>query len=317
LDGAVSPFIELELLKKILVESRKLGTLNVTFSGGEPFLYPHWKEATKVARQLHMSVRFITNGYLIDRHVAKLLGMYKVTRIDISLYSLSPRVHDKITSIPGSLEKSMRAIELLKEYKVQVGIKATIIKENIDSYDELEAWAHKNGFPIAYDFTITPIIGASKKNSRKEDLNIDFSQKIEFAIKRKRYSGLKTKNKKRVTLAEEKKIKDYAIQCGAGRWSLLFLPTGEVMPCVEWHLICGNVKNTSLEAIWHHSEQLNAIRNAKKSELKYCGTCQYYDSCMHCPGLIDQQVGDFLSCSYLVRERAKVFHFVKQSEEKP
>ena len=46
------------------------GVTQITYSGGEPTLYPHLREAIDIARSHDMVVHMNTNGYLFTKNLA-------------------------------------------------------------------------------------------------------------------------------------------------------------------------------------------------------------------------------------------------------
>src|SRR5688572_6843506 len=94
-------------LKALLEEVAQAGTLYLTFSGGEVFLRKDLFELIEHARRLHFDVRLKSNALRVTPEKAARLGALGVRQVDISIYSADPAVHDGITKVPGSLERSL------------------------------------------------------------------------------------------------------------------------------------------------------------------------------------------------------------------
>ncbi len=81
----------------------EMGVATVLFSGGEVFARPDFPELLQ--RTAHHGIRSIvkTHAGNLDAARAKALAVALVDQLDVSVYSLSPDVHDAVTQVPGSL----------------------------------------------------------------------------------------------------------------------------------------------------------------------------------------------------------------------
>ncbi len=99
----------------------KLVSLEFVFlclTGYEPLLNPQLPELVSKARRRHFFVRIKSNGLLLDRALLDELRRAGMGTIDFSLYSANAAEHDRITQVPGSFEKTIKAMHLCKEMKV-------------------------------------------------------------------------------------------------------------------------------------------------------------------------------------------------------
>ena len=99
---------------RVLNELAAAGTLFLTFSGGEIFLRKDFFELLETARRLHFDLNLKTNGLLVTPERAARLRQLGVAKMQISIYSADPAVHDAITKVPGSLARSLAAVHFLK-----------------------------------------------------------------------------------------------------------------------------------------------------------------------------------------------------------
>src|SRR3990172_1765248 len=77
------------------------GSHYVTFTGGEPLLYPHLLPALAQARQLGLSSLLITNGALLTPRLLKDLHKSGLNGLIISLDAASAPTHDEHRGLPG------------------------------------------------------------------------------------------------------------------------------------------------------------------------------------------------------------------------
>src|SRR5262249_29716760 len=118
----------------VLEQLARSGTLFLTFSGGEIFLRKDFEEILAAARRLHFDISLKSNALLVTAERAEMLKCRGVRRVQISVYSDDPAVHDAITKVPGSLQRSLAAIPLLQERGIQVKLACPLMKQNLLAY---------------------------------------------------------------------------------------------------------------------------------------------------------------------------------------
>jgi AdoMet-dependent heme synthase len=88
-----------------------------------------------------------------------------------------------------------------------------------------------------------------------------------------------------------------ALPCSAGHTACYVSPYGDVYPCVQFPMPCGNVRHTKFVDIWRHSPQLNEVRSITLGDMPSCSKCVHGGSCTRCPGLAYLE-GDMRGPSY-------------------
>ena len=73
--------------------------------------------------------------------------------------------------------------------------------------------------------------------------------------------------------------------CSASHTFCYVSPYGDVYPCVQFPLPCGNVREQRFADIWNHSKQFHQVRAIRTRDLPVCSTCGHAASCTRCPGL--------------------------------
>jgi MoaA/NifB/PqqE/SkfB family radical SAM enzyme len=94
-------------IKNLLKEMAEAGVFILTLSGGEIFLRKDFFEILECARALTFCIKLKTNAVLIREAQAARLRDLGVESIQVSIYSHRPEVHDAITKVQGSLERSV------------------------------------------------------------------------------------------------------------------------------------------------------------------------------------------------------------------
>ena len=94
-------------------------------SGGEPMMRSNFWEILELARSLGIRVTVSTNCTLMDRDAAKRLKANGIDWIATSLYGPA-EFHDAMVGVPGTRDRVVEAIKILREEGVGVAIKTAI-----------------------------------------------------------------------------------------------------------------------------------------------------------------------------------------------
>jgi len=121
----------------IIDQLAQAGCLWITFTGGEVFTRVDFFEIAGYARKKNMALALMTNGTLIDEVVAERLKQLCFQRIAISLYGVTPEIHERVTRVEGSFSKTLRAIGLLREAGLKTRVMTPVMKENINEIGEI------------------------------------------------------------------------------------------------------------------------------------------------------------------------------------
>jgi len=288
----------------VLEELAQAGTLFLTFSGGEIFLRPDLYEILSEARRLHFDISLKTNALLVTPERAKRLREFGVRRVQISVYSDIPEVHDAITKVPGSLQRTLAAIPLLLEQGLQVKLACPLMRENLLAYRGVMALAEKIGVPYVLDLTITPMLDGNEgplahRIPVSSLLPVMQDSKLNACATRPTAEAPLAMKEYPATLgsAVSSGIESEAYEdlpCSAGHNSCYISPYGDVFPCVQLPQAAGNLRRKRFNEIWHHAPQLERLRGVRESQLPVCSRCEIRNYCERCPGLALMEGGDLL-----------------------
>lgn len=286
-------------IKNVLEQLAQSGTLFLTLSGGEIFLRDDLFELLEFARSLHFDISLKTNALLIDAERASKLRALSVRRIQISIYSAEPAVHDAITKIRGSLERSLTAIRFLQAEGLQVKIACPLMKQNLMAYRNVQALAAELGVPYVLDMTITPKMDGDLsllqlRNSTQELLPILQDSTLNPpACSSDGAQGTPLSTGSATSSGIESQAYD-DIPCSAGHNSCYISPYGDVFPCVQMPVATGNLRQQRFDQIWFRSPEMNRVRAMRESLLPVCSKCSIREYCERCPGLAKMEGGDLM-----------------------
>lgn len=114
----------------IAEEMKKAGTLFLLLTGGEPLLYPDFKQLYLKLKEMGFIITINTNGTLIDEGWASFFGKQRPRRINITLYGADDRAYRDLCHYPGGFEKVIDAVKLLKEQGVDVKLSSSLTRAN-------------------------------------------------------------------------------------------------------------------------------------------------------------------------------------------
>jgi len=267
-------------IKHLLEEMAEAGVFILTLSGGEIFLRKDFFEILEYARRkLLFCVKLKTNAILIREREAARIRDLGVESIQISIYSHRPEVHDAITLVPGSLQRSIDAIRFLKAQGLRVVIANVLMIQNVQDYRGVRALAEELGVECTLDPTITPMMDGDRGV-----LNLGIGQSdLQEVFRDASLVGDVEEFCAIAAPANESVFQ--SLPCSAGHTNCYVSPYGEVFPCVQFPLPTGNVRQQRFIDIWRHSDRMNEVRSIRLKDLTTCTSCTHVSGCTRCPGL--------------------------------
>ena len=115
---------------RIAKEMREAGVLFLLLTGGEPQLYPDFKELYLGLRRMGFIVTINTNGTMLDEAWADFFAANKPRRINLTLYGIDDRAYRDLCHLPGGFDRAMRGIRLLKERDVPFRLSYSLTAAN-------------------------------------------------------------------------------------------------------------------------------------------------------------------------------------------
>jgi len=298
-EGRADKKLNINILKKIINETSRLGIKIIRFTGGEPLLRKDIFELLKYAKRQGLETRLNTNASLINEEITvKLFAL--IDNVLIPIESWNKKREEEITGYKNSLSKKIKTIKLLDKIKVpkiRVGTVAT--KENIKNFDKLASLILK--LPVHEWEFYRPMNAKTKK----DDL-----QKSDLEKLVKKIISLKKKTKKRVFIANaipfcaiDQPEKLSSVCVGAiyedGHSRLVVDPRGFIKPHYFIDKKLGEA--TEIEKAWQNP-WLKKIRSLEYLPLK-CQNCQYLEACRGGSRFLAKRInGDWLVSDPLFTE---------------
>jgi MoaA/NifB/PqqE/SkfB family radical SAM enzyme len=109
--------IESDLFYDVLEQCKKMNLLHLTLSGGEPMMHKNFCNFLKQCKAYDFSVNVLSNLTLLNTEIIAEMKMNRLLGVQVSLYSMNSKIHDEITQMNGSFEKTKNACRLMKSKK--------------------------------------------------------------------------------------------------------------------------------------------------------------------------------------------------------
>lgn len=266
-------------IRDLLDQLADAGVFFLTLSGGEPLVRKDCFEIIKYARELQFNVKLKTNAILIREREAARLKALGVEQVQISVYSHRAEVHDAITKVRGSLERTLSGVRALRAQGLKVSVANVLMRSNSNDNEGVRALAEEVGANYTLDPTITPMIDGGTEVLRYRASAGDVARVFHDS-----------------TLVGD--VEEFCappgavgedilegLPCSAGHTACYISPYGDLYPCVQFPLTCGNVRHQKFEQIWRASPQLLEVRSIRGKDLATCSACSHLGTCTRCPGL--------------------------------
>ncbi len=257
--------------KKVLRIFHELGVPQVTFTGGEPTLREDLVDLVSEAQKLGMVSGIVTNGTLLSEDLSRRLAEAGLDYAQITLESKDPYIHDSITGVRGSWERTVRGIKNMVNTGVYVSVNSTLLKMNSPTILDTIRFVAELG---VHGYSLNRVIYSGRATldmepSFEEMMNIITEAKelaIELDLDFTWYGVTRYCEMDPINAGLGLKF------CSACSINLAVEPDGTVIPCQSHYLKLGNILRDRWMDIWYSKECLS-IREAA-----YVG-----DACKSCP----------------------------------
>ncbi len=248
--------------KKVLTEAREMGAVQLGFSGGEPLLRKDLEILVAHASELGFYTNLITSGIGLTEKRIKALKEAGLDHIQLSFQAANADENDLIGNKRHSFEQKLAVAKLVKQYDYPMVLNFCLTRQNIDKIADVLALSCELGGDFVELATVQYYGWAY--------LNRDHL----LPTKEQLISAEATVNSFRATQGDDDPqfifvTPDYyetrPKACMNG-WATTFLtvtPDGSALPCHSAKILpltFPNVKESSLEKIWHEDFSFNKFR---------------------------------------------------------
>lgn len=130
-------------------------------TGGECTLHPEFVTIYKDIKFLGIIPSVSTNATLISKEIVDLFTQYPPRLIKISLYGSNKNIHDKVTCVGGSFERTIAGARALKQAGLRVMFSSVLFKDNIEDQSNIAKLADTLEIPVHFYSQLIPRLNGS------------------------------------------------------------------------------------------------------------------------------------------------------------
>ena len=264
-------------LERFCLEHRVQG--KITFSGGNPLLYPHFEDVYRRAARKGFALSILGNP-APRRQIEALAAIQHPSSYQVSLEGLE--AHNDHIREPGHFQRTLAFLELLAELKIPSQVMLTLTRDNMDQV--LPLAERLRGLTGNFTFNrLSPVGQGAELLLPTKDEYESFLREYRAAAKTNPVLGIKD-NLINI-LRRESGHRPFGgctgFGCGAAFNFAALLPDGEVHACRKFPSWIGNIFQTSLQAIFD-SDQARGYRAGSSA----CAGCNLRPVCGGCQAVV-------------------------------
>lgn len=285
-DRVHTPF---EQVRDVVLQAAALGFSSFSFSGGEPTLHAQFWQILQLCRDHGFYLTVFTNGLHLPPEQIARLASFKPEQVRISLYSMDPVIHDRITTVDGSHAKTLASIHGMLEQGIELYVNCPVMTLNYEGFREVAAFCDQLGVERNMDPVVQPT--RDRKNHYHE-LQLTYEQA-------KQVTGFQQDAAELVV-----NVQPGEPVCNVGDDPSVDASLN-LYACPGLRMPLGNLAHSSLAQLLEHPE-LERLANLGLDDLEVCQRCNVRDGCYRCHGHAYQETEDYTSCSKMDRRQAKI-----------
>ncbi len=274
---------------RVLDELVEMGCFWLLYTGGEIFARKDFLEIYTYAKKKGFLITLFTNGTIINEQIADYLVEWPPFAIEITLYGRTRETYEALTAVPGSYDRCLRGIKLLKERGLPLKLKTVATSINKHEVIAMRQFAEEElGVEFKMDGQVNPRIDCSQsplavRLTPEELVALDLATpKVVSEYRKLAQRDLENPPSLSQT--------DTMYFCGGGMNSFAINAYGEIGICVISQQETFGIREVGVSAVWE--ESLLQLRNRKRTRVTKCVQCRIQSLCGMCPANGEMENGD-------------------------
>ena len=291
---------------KFFDELGSLGVMNVILAGGEPFIRDDLPVLLDGIVRNRMRFSLLSNGTLVNDEIAAFIAHTgRCEYVQVSVDGSCAMVHNSCRG-EGSFEDAIRGICTLQRHRVNVAVRVTIHRHNIDDLENIAHFILEELGLQGFGTNSAGYLGACRLNA--DDVMLTLAERQLAMAKLLRLAEKypdrisasagpladgrvwRRMDEARAQGAPAFPNRGRLTACGCPSSKIAVRADGAIVPCsMLAHSELGRINKDSLAEIWQLSPALNQLRSRQTLPLtgfEFCAGCSYIPYCTgNCPGL--------------------------------
>ena len=276
------------------------GMLYLLLTGGEPFLYPGFKEVYEAVKEMGVIISINTNGSLIDEEWVEYLKDNPPTKMNITLYGGSDESYEKMCGVKNGYTKVTKAILMLKDAGVNVKLNCSLTPDNEDELESIINFADENDIILEVATYMFPQIRLDV-NNKGHNRRFTAEEMAEKDLKISRLMRGEETYREHVNFLKNRKCiipgvdsecsnnEGTQLLCRAGTAAFWVTWEGNITPCGMMPVPKVSLADKDFNTAWKELvDKTLAIRLAPE-----CAGCENKDICHSCAGMTYAENADF------------------------
>jgi radical SAM protein with 4Fe4S-binding SPASM domain len=285
--GARGRELKTHELCRVIDEIADAGGLWVLFTGGEIFARQDFLEIYTHAKQRGLLPTLFTNGTQITEAIADYLVEWRPFSIEITLYGATRETYERLTGVPGSFDRCMRGIRLLKERRLPLKLKTVAVTINRHEIGDMQRLAEEElGVEFKFDGMINARIDCSHSPL---EVRLSPAQMVQLDMEAPaRYEAWSKLVRDRDQGPAP--VSDEIYHCGGGISAFAIDPEGKLSICVLSQNDTFDLRQGTFKEGWE--QFLSKVRNKKTTRRTKCNGCGIRELCSACAATAELEHGD-------------------------
>lgn len=266
-----------------------LGCNELTFIGGEVFLYRGWEQVARYLSEKGVVVNIMTNAYTIDEDEIRQIQHARLSNVGISIDGME-RNHNRIRRKKDSFARIRKALDLLNREGIPIGAVTSLLDFNYADLEDLYLFLAHHKVQVWQLQLVNPM--GNMAEQKNLILNPDKIPSITEFVREKNKDrtmviyaadNIGYYDDNETYLRGRRAPVCYWIGCQAGITSVFIDSVGNIKGCGALYdeaFIEGNIRQTPLADIWNDRDRFAYNRRFETTLLQgRCKGCDVGDAC--------------------------------------
>jgi MoaA/NifB/PqqE/SkfB family radical SAM enzyme len=249
----VKEFLSSDVIRNLSDQADELGFFEFDLQGGELLLRPDLLFSTLEAIKPERFYLYLTtNGFYLDKKMAKKLADARVSRISVSIDSMDEKTHDEIRGRKDSWKRAIQALKYVREYGMDPYLNITVGHYNVndENFRNLLDYSKKEKYK-----TLLNVAVPAGMWQKMDSIICDEKDRAHIQELRKEYKNLVRNLWNPFDKSNEKILGCTTVN------RLYITPLGDVLVCPYVHIKIGNIIKDNLKDIVEKGFKIKYFNN--------------------------------------------------------